>query len=48
MTDHRMDINVRQEETYMKEIIAKVVAGENLTEAEAKHAMDVMLSGQAT
>ncbi|MCX4320803.1 MAG: anthranilate phosphoribosyltransferase [Lachnospiraceae bacterium] len=32
----------------MKEIIAKVVAGENLTEAEAKHAMDVMLSGQAT
>ena len=23
MTDHRMDINVRQEETYMKEIIAK-------------------------
>ena len=32
----------------MKEIIAKVVAGENLTEAEAKHAMDVMLRGQAT
>jgi len=32
----------------MKEVIAKAVAGENLTEEEAKHAMEVMLSGNAT
>ncbi|MCM1258184.1 MAG: anthranilate phosphoribosyltransferase [Roseburia sp.] len=32
----------------MKEVISKAVSGENLTEEEAKHAMDVMLSGEAT
>ena len=29
----------------MKEYIAKVAEGENLTEEEAKGAMDIMLSG---
>ena len=32
----------------MKEYIAKVAEGENLTEEEAKGAMDIMLSGDAT
>lgn len=32
----------------MKEYIAKVAEGENLTEEEAKRAMDIMLSGDAT
>ena len=32
----------------MKEYIAKVAEGENLTEEEAKKAMDIMLSGDAT
>lgn len=32
----------------MKEYIAKVAEGENLTEKEAKRAMDIMLSGDAT
>ena len=32
----------------MKEYIAKVAEGENLTEEEAKKAMDVMLRGDAT
>lgn len=32
----------------MKEYIAKVAEGENLTEEEAKMAMDIMLSGDAT
>lgn len=32
----------------MKEFIAKVAEGENLTEEEAKQAMDLMLSGEAT
>ena len=32
----------------MKEYIAKVAEGENLTEEEAKKAMDIMLSGNAT
>ena len=31
----------------MKEYIAKVAEGENLTEEEAKGAMDIMLSGDA-
>ena len=31
----------------MKEYIAKVAEGENLTEEEAKKAMDIMLSGDA-
>lgn len=32
----------------MKEAIAKVAEGQNLTEAEAKRVMDIMLSGDAT
>lgn len=32
----------------MKEVLAKAVAGEDLTEEEAKHAMNIMLSGEAT
>lgn len=32
----------------MKELIKKVVAGQNLTSAEAEKAMDLMLSGEAT
>lgn len=32
----------------MKEVIAKAVAGENLTEEEAKHAMNIMLNGETT
>lgn len=32
----------------MKEFIAKVAEGENLTEEEAKQAMNIMLSGEAT
>ena len=35
-------------EVIMKEYIAKVAEGENLTEEEAKGAMDIMLSGDAT
>ena len=32
----------------MKEYIAKAVDGKNLTQEEAKKAMEIMLSGEAT
>ena len=32
----------------MKEAIAKVAEGQNLTEAEAKRVMDIMLGGEAS